>query len=264
MCSFLVNMIEGTISSPYNLFSTSLSSSILLIIITPTLVILLQLMLARRSKNTISSKYGESSQANNNISQYPRQIQHVSTGLLFYILSFILPIRLAFWLLSTTTAVFYILHKARSKSNLIQQLYIQHFGRLLRDHERNIKCIPGAFWFLLGTTITLYSYKIDIARTCLLCLSFGDPIASFSGIKIKGPKLQLKYGTKSLVGCFCCFLTCAMVSTVSMDIKHDQNIWFITGFVATMMEVSSGITGIDDNILIPIGTGLILSLYIDL
>jgi len=39
------------------------------------------------------------------------------------------------------------------------------------------------------------------------------------------------------------------------------DVWLFTGFIAAFMEGISAAVAIDDNVLIPIGTGLLLTLY---
>ena len=136
-------------------------------------------------------------------------------------------------------------------------------GLLLREHECNVKTVPGAFWFLLGTTILVLSFTMDIIRTSPMCFSFGDPIASITGMSLGGPKVHFRHGIKSFVECCSCFITCVIISTFCMGVRYGPSVWILTGFAATFMEVSSGFIGIDDNILIPLGTGAVLSLYLE-
>lgn len=248
------------------------SRTMIFIVLAPTMAILLQLCTARISNladNQCSSSYTSNTADDSGNSSQPtysncrRRIQHALTGFLFFLLSYILPHSIACLLLSLATTLFYVLHLARSKSKSIQHQYLQHFGPLLREHERNVNTVPGAFWFLLGTTILVLSFTMDIIRTSLLCLSFGDPIASITGMSFGGPKVHFRHGIKSLVGCCSCFITCVLISMFCMGIQYGPGVWILTGFAATLMEVSSGFMGIDDNILIPLGTGAVLSLYVE-
>ena len=224
----------------------------LLILIAPTLAILLQLLTASNSST--------SSNSNASSLHHRRRLQHALTGILFYVLSFILPHIVAIILLSLATIAFYALHSARSTSTSVQEYYMKHFGPLLRDHEKNIYTLPGAFWFLVGTTIVVSAFPIHIARTSLLCLSFGDPIAALVGIRIGGPKIVVSTGgSKSVSGCLACFWTCYLVAFFCMN-EFGSEAWFLTGFVATFMEVFSSWIA-DDNVLIPVGTGTVLWLY---
>lgn len=51
-----------------------------------------------------------------------------------------------------------------------------------RRRRKTIPSLPGAFYFLLGTTISTYTFPISIARTSLLVLSLADPIAGIVGV----------------------------------------------------------------------------------
>jgi dolichol kinase len=98
--------------------------------------------------------------------------------------------------------------------------YLQQFGTLLRDHERGaweeeieevhndnntlrktavsngtvmpqkytkrrrrktVPNLPGAYYFLLGTTLSTLFYNTIVARTALLVLSIADPAAGLVG-----------------------------------------------------------------------------------
>lgn len=251
---------SNTISNVWNVermltssWLRSAASTMLLIILAPSIVVLLQVIMSRFHNK------GNKTTNNQKHNHCRRRIQHALTGLIFYILSFILPISICRLLLSLANCLFYILHISRAKSKLIQKYYIENFGPLLREHERNVHSIPGAFWFLLGVSILTWSFSMDIVRTSLLCLSFGDPVASTIGMFIGGPKIQFKHGAKSLVGCGACFVTCVIISMLCMGSKYGKSTWILTGSIATLMESLSGIIGVDDNILIPLGTGVGLS-----
>ena len=199
--------------------------------------------------------------------QYKRRLQHASTGLLFFAISFVLPRITCIILLSTATMIFFALHKARSKSIVVQDYYMKQFGPILRDHEKSLDTLPGAFWFLVGTTIVVSLFPINIARTSLLCLSFGDPLAAIVGILVGGPKMYVagnrSGSSKSVSGCFACFFTCYLVALLCMN-NYGMKVWMLTGLVATLMETLGGRVStfsVDDNISIPVGTGSALWLY---
>jgi len=258
---------NATVSKKETYFSSSSSSVyyLLLIFMAPTLVIIIQLLAA--SQGETSGKSSTSSSLH-----YNRRIQHVFTGMIFYGLSYILPSSIAIALLCIATLAFYALLFVRSRSHTVQEYYMRHFGPLLRDHEKKLNALPGAFWFLVGTTIVVCAFPIDIARTSILCLAFGDPIAAIVGINVGGPKLCLASnskingngggGSKSLAGCLACFWSCYLVSFVCMR-ELGPEAWFLTGVVATVMEGLNFFCSIplDDNLLIPVGTGVSLWLY---
>lgn len=209
-----------------------------------------------------------------------RRIQHILTGLIFYIISFILPHskdiqndrhQIAIYLLSSATLIFAVIIKIQSQNKKVKQIYLSLFGSLLRENEINGR-IPGAFWFLLGTTLTTMFFPLNITRTSILCLGFADPIAAIVGISIqsnnkKKEKNQYKdkifirkriTSKKSLEGCLACFITTFIIVFCS----HDESCIYqsiITGIITTVLELSSGtLLSLDDNLLIPIGVGATL------
>ncbi len=246
-------------SSPSTLFGAIYH--LLLIVSAPLLAILLQFLASGRGNMTTSDEKKFSAARTSSSFHRRRRIQHLSTGLLFYCLSFFLSQALASIILALAIIIFYGLHIARNFVEPVQEYYMKHFGPLLREHEKDLHTLPGAFWFLVGTLIVVYSFDMNIARTSLLCLSFGDPIAAMVGIRFGGPKIFVRCngkGSKSVIGCTACFCTCFMVAYFGMY-ESGLEVWLLTGVVATTMEASS--CALDDNVLIPVGTGTALWLY---
>jgi len=63
-----------------------------------------------------------------------------------------------------------------------------------RSRRKTIPSLPGAFYFLLGTTISTYTFSISIARTSLLVLSLADPIAGILGVICSNIGLNISWG----------------------------------------------------------------------
>ena len=62
-----------------------------------------------------------------------------------------------------------------------------------RRRRKTIPSLPGAFYFLLGTTISTYTFSISIARTSLLVLSLADPIAGIVGVLCSNIGLNISW-----------------------------------------------------------------------
>lgn len=251
----------------------SIVAFMLSVILAPALAIVLQVILS--SNNTKNTIHYHHETRNSSSLHYQRRLQHSLTGILFYILSYIISRPIAMTLLCISSISFYTLHRARSSSTKVQQHFLDFFGPLLRDYEKNIYNLPGAFWFLLGCTIVVCCFPMTIARTSILCLALGDPIAAVVGIHVGGPHIGYSYssgssssslkkvGSKSISGCMACFMTCSLVAVVCMN-QYGPKLWFLTGFTATAMEIFESLCpwfAIDDNLLIPVGTGVVLWLY---
>lgn len=194
-----------------------------------------------------------------------RRMQHALTGVLFYALSFLLRIHDAKLLLFVASSSFYILHKMRKSRKHVQELYLTFFGSLLREKEKEVHHLPGAFWFLLGVTIVFAFFDVWIARISLLCLSIGDPIAAIVGIQYgHGSSSIRRRHQKSLYGSLACFGVCFLICILNI---HDgenipcKNIFFrvmastVTAAIVTICEYlgSSDSYLLNDNILMPIG-----------
>jgi dolichol kinase len=114
-------------------------------------------------------------------------------------------------LLLVATFAFHRVHAMRTNDEAWDAWYLERFGTLLRDHEwgvwvvvavgtgggararaafdgdtrrrrrRTAPALPGAYYFLLGTTISCLLYPTVAARTSLLVLSVADPAAGLAG-----------------------------------------------------------------------------------
>jgi dolichol kinase len=193
-----------------------------------------------------------------------RRIQHISTGLLFYFLSFVLPPSLCSILLFIAAILFFYIHT--SKRPTIQQWYRSTFSSLLRPEEIHYT-LPGAFYFLLGTTILSILPSLDISRTCLLCLSLADPAAAIGGILLSNHKQDDNYSkyswykNKTWMGSLCCFIITFIIvflQSPTLDILEA----FISALSCSIIEgVVCRIPFLDDNLIIPLGTAATLWSY---
>ena len=103
-----------------------------------------------------------------------RRLQHALTGHALVQISYVLPREMALALLVMGAAGIYVLHRFHPSK------FRQAVGDLLRPNE--LTDLPGAFWFLLGTAITVLVVKDwIIIRYAVECLALSDPMASWVG-----------------------------------------------------------------------------------
>lgn len=213
------------------------------------MVILLQKITATSfiSVSTTSTDHHSNSSAattpshgRSSISHHRRRIQHITTGLTLYGVSFLLPKYICTSLLCFFTVAFYIVIQACHYSKSMKDWYVSNFGSLLRSNELYycerqavdskststssvlIVKLPGAFWFLLGVLFTCSCFPLPIGRVGLLCLTFGDPMAAFVGLtfhnyynnsnhhhllRFFGGGFTVGNNKKSWVGCMACFIS---------------------------------------------------------
>jgi len=214
-----------------------------------------------------------------------RRIQHLSTGLVFYFISFPLSRYLSFVLLSLASLLLYYLHHSTpydgsNRRNLLQKWYHTTFISLFKLQEQGgihsttttkTTTLPGAFYFLIGTAFLSIVPPIDIARTSLLCLSIADPMAAIGGILLSEssikknnpiPPVTLVYKPKTLVGSLCCFITTfsiVLFQSSTFDILEA----FIGALSCSFLEgyICSKFPLLDDNVMIPIGTAMSIWFY---
>lgn len=90
----------------------------------------------------------------------------------------------------------------------LNKLTLRLFGPLMRKHERT--AISGATYLFIGAAVLLALFDRHIVTLSLLFLAWGDPIASFFGIRYGKDKIL---GNKTLQGTIAAFVVCTLIST---------------------------------------------------
>jgi dolichol kinase len=264
-----------------------------------------------------------------------RRIQHAVTGFILLLISYIIPpYPIGFILLSIATAAFYHLHWKRVHDETWDRWYLDKFGKLLRDHERgewedvanaaaaaakdvgtksppinnnngrrrriSSPALPGAFYFLLGTTLSTLLFPIVVAQTSLLILSLADPMAGIVGVWFSqylnwnitwkqllrrprdGSKLRSVGEGPSVAGSVACAITSILCTYVYISIGNDSTISDASrssislsfhsrvriGIMTAVAEAMSGRNDlpfvgtvlVDDNLTIPLVVGCLIYL----
>ena len=239
-------------------------------------------------------------------SEAKRRIQHGMTGCLLVLISYCLPVYMCLLLLIMATYTIYSL-----KTYHFHTIYLPNFGPLLRDHEKQAPStdnpsdvssssssnsmphaipLPGAFYFLLGTTITTMLFPIHLARYSVLCLSLADPMAAYIGQcrpsyrldQIRWLQRMIRIMTPSssstttittnatLSGCMACFITSWMIGYICFILPHDTATTTTTNTLNhPIMSITAGAMACsiaeaipfvgNDNLQIPIFTALIVT-----
>ena len=81
------------------------------------------------------------------------------------------------------------------------------FGRVMRRREYH--SISGFTYLLCGEIILLAFFHHHIVNIALLFLAFGDPMASYVGIKFGTEKIV---GNKTLQGAIAAFVICTLIA----------------------------------------------------
>ena len=201
-----------------------------------------------------------------------RRFQHALTGHALVQISYVLPRTLSLVLLVIGSIGMYV------AKTFFFDSFLNAFGGLLRPQETSGEVLPGAFYFLIGTAVTvsgLVTDDIRIARYAVECLALADPMASWIGSTIPSPKFTIatKGGTtrtSSLSGCLACFGTALgvgwwmlMVSPSSSEILANNNKFTPSTLFAGAIActIAEGLPFGNDNLNIPVITAFVVDQF---
>lgn len=123
------------------------------------------------------------------------------------------------------------------------------FGPLLREHERTH--LTGSTYLLIGAFLAILLFDKTIALTVLLFVVVSDGLGAFTG-RIWGKHLLTE--SKTLEGCAVFLLTAGAIVLLTM--RDHILVGMIGAVVAFVVDVF--VTGLDDNLTIPLGAGTVM------
>ncbi len=138
----------------------------------------------------------------------------------------------------------------RLKSSGIEKQFMRIFGSALRQHEKNK--LTGATYVFTGSVVAIFLFPKEIAVSALLILSISDTLAALIGI----PFGQHKFLKKSLEGSTTFFIATVLILSIFFPARLVINL--IIAAIVTLAEAYP--MSLDDNFLIPILSGALLSL----
>jgi phytol kinase len=118
--------------------------------------------------------------------------------------------------------------------------------------------VLGPITLGLGAMVSLMLYPEPAASIAIYALAFGDGFASLVGRLVPGPRLPLVKG-KSLMGSLACF---ASVFVASLPLVRTPAQAAAAAITATALEAFP--SGDFDNLLVPVGTGLVAAALLGL
>lgn len=151
----------------------------------------------------------------------------------------------------------------RTKNEKFNQFVISIMGPFMRNSEK--EGFTGLPFYALGASISLYFFKPEIALISIFYLVLADPISSIFGILFGKDKIL---PNKSLQGALAGFVVCYFVTLAFTLGKHDSPndvliFALLGGLIGTISELISAFN-IDDNLSIPVLSGLGLTLVNEL
>ena len=154
------------------------------------------------------------------------------------------------WILAVSI-LFPIFDCLRKYSPFLSKLYFTLFGIVTRPNEH--RQLSGASWVFMGAGITTLIFNENVVVVALLIMSLSDSAAALIGIKYGGTLLF----NKSLEGSMAFFITTLVL--IILLLQTSLLLTLIVSITATIIELFST-PKLNDNILLPVITALILTL----
>lgn len=190
-----------------------------------------------------------------------RKLWHITTGSIGIFLFVRSPESQKFWamvVLGIAVAGFTV-DFIRNRIPLFNRMILKMMGPLMRRSER--EGVSGLPFYALGVSLSLFFYSRDIAIVSCMFLVFSDPLSSFFGVLYGKDKIM---PNKSLQGAVAGFFTCYLITlfyamnTTTLG-THLLVYSIIAGVIGAASELVSAFN-IDDNLTIPVLSGLGLTL----
>ena len=133
-------------------------------------------------------------------------------------------------------------------------IFMRVFFPILRSQERRGR-LTGATYYLIGSFLCILLFDKTLAIVCLYFLALGDLFAALIGKQWGRIKL---FSRKSLEGSLACFTVC---TAVALLIGLHPVVAIAGALAATLIELFP--TGVDDNVTIPLISGLAMHLLLN-
>ncbi len=180
-----------------------------------------------------------------------RKLLHISLILLplSYYFIFHYNRKLMFLVLVPLTVLALIIDVVRLEHKTFKRIFLNLVGILLRKHE--IDNFTGATYMMISALLCIAFFPAEIAVASLAFLAIGDTLAALVGIPYG--KRKILNTAKSLEGSLACFTGCFIFGIFFLN----PVVAFAGAIIATIAEFSR--IPVDDNIKIPIASGLAMS-----
>lgn len=145
----------------------------------------------------------------------------------------------------------------RKNNPTVNRLAVRVLGPVMRRHE--LQGISGLSYMIGGTFFLLILFDRHILTLTLLFLAFGDPVASFFGIRFGKDRIV---GNKTLQGTVAAFVTCALIATVyfyhhNLMTERLLIVAPLSGLIGALAEMIP-VGKLDDNFTFPVICSVLL------
>lgn len=163
------------------------------------------------------------------------------------------------WTILICVSLFIIpLDILRQKNPGLNRATLRVFGPFMRASESNK--VSGMTWLYCGCAALLLFHNVPIITLTLLFLAFGDPIASFFGIRYGKDRI---IGNKTLQGTMAAFVVCTIITGIYCYFNNlmTERLFIVAplgGLIAAAAELCP-IGKLDDNFTFPVLAAALLS-----
>lgn len=165
--------------------------------------------------------------------------------------------KLSWMILLIATAVIIPFDFIRQSRPRLNKLAVRVFGPLMRRHE--FDSVSGVSFLLIGTLFLLSLNERHLITLTLLFLAFGDPLASFFGIRFGKDRILQN---KTLQGTIAAFVVCTVIAGIyyyfnNLMIERLFIVAPISGLIGAVAELLP-IGKLDDNLTFPVVAAILL------
>lgn len=169
--------------------------------------------------------------------------------------------KVSWTLLLIISAMIIPLDILRRKRPTLNKVVLKIFGPLMRQHESS--ALSGMTYLFLGCMFLLVLNHPPIVLLTLLFLAFGDPVASYFGIRFGKDRIL---GTKTLQGTIAAFGICTLIAAIFYYFNNIMTerlliVAPLSGLIGALAELLP-IGKLDDNLTFPVvGASLLWVLF---
>lgn len=180
-----------------------------------------------------------------------RKMTHVLGILAMVVVHHVFSLQTCWWILISLGVPLLLLDFFRHRVEFLQKLSVKLFGAIMR--RRELHGYTGTTYLLIGTAIILALFPHNVVSLSLLFVAFGDPLASFVGLKFGSLKIV---GKKTLEGFLAAYAICALAAYFFytwkvLMLEHIYIITLLSGFIGAASEILP-LFKIDDNLVQPV------------
>ena len=189
------------------------------------------------------------------ILEVKRKIVHLLLGIFLILLLYYDMVDKLVIVITTLIAFLILYLSTKIRIGFIEWL----LDNLDRPHTRRIFPGRGPLFYLIGCSLALIIFSKEVAMASIVILAIGDSIPNIVGIKyakIRRPFSDKKYLEGALVG----FVLSFAAATIFVSWYEA----FFSSLVAIFLEgidMRIGLEKIDDNLIVPLSAGLVISLF---